>query len=676
MAPISGGKSNARSSRASNRHKSLRLESLEQRHLLAITVTVDTVLDVVDANDGVTSIREALGMATWGDEVDFNLGAEPATIVLTEGILEVPSGVNLRGPGSELLTIDASGNDPTPDLENDDGTGVIFVPYGDFGNEFEGLTITGADGGPAIENSNSLTLRDTVVTGNHGTGLEHFDGGYIGAANTIRVIDSTITGGVSIRSKYLTTDAYIQNSTVSGVGLYGVDLEVEGSWVGGISTRFRWGGISSSGYYGGRTVIKDSSTGFIDWQAAADLKIANSSISGMRADLVGGGSNAYDQYQQVEITGSTVRGQVRVASYVNPLLIENSLVQGGIYADGATDIELKHSTISGSTLEPAIRLQFANKLTVSYSTITGNAGGFATGIDGDIGPVDSIVFNHSIFDQVLDDSIVPANGIIANHSIISVSDGATITNNGSLIGTVEAPVDPLLGPLADNGGPTMTHALLPNSPALDAGDIGIVNPPMYDQRGMPYNRIADGNLPDDVVIDIGAYEAQNIPTAAPGDYNRDGVVGMADYVVWRNNLGATIEPLTGADGDGNGVVDTTDYQVWKSHFGFSFDIPSAALELAAASSDPAVVSIDAAMASLVSSDPRAAEEPSITRSAATSTASRDDGLLLLQRASQPPTTRATGASGNDGDTDSSSDREHRDRSEFHLALNDLLKPRR
>ena len=78
-----------------------------------------------------------------------------------------------------------------------------------------------------------------------------------------------------------------------------------------------------------------------------------------------------------------------------------------------------------------------------------------------------------------------------------------------------------------------------------------------------------------MVIDIGAYEAQAPPTAAPGDYNRDGTVDAADYTVWRDNLGASVAPLTGADGDGNGVVDATDYAVWKSQFGFEYDPPAA-----------------------------------------------------------------------------------------------------
>jgi hypothetical protein len=57
--------------------------------------------------------------------------------------------------------------------------------------------------------------------------------------------------------------------------------------------------------------------------------------------------------------------------------------------------------------------------------------------------------------------------------------------------------DPLLGPLADNGGPSETHALLPGSPAIDAG------PPTCeatDQRGVP--------RPQEAACDIGAYERQ------------------------------------------------------------------------------------------------------------------------------------------------------------------------
>ena len=47
------------------------------------------------------------------------------------------------------------------------------------------------------------------------------------------------------------------------------------------------------------------------------------------------------------------------------------------------------------------------------------------------------------------------------------STGFTNGVNGDIVGTFAAPIDPRLGPLAKNGGPTRTHALLPDSPAID-----------------------------------------------------------------------------------------------------------------------------------------------------------------------------------------------------------------
>ena len=83
--------------------------------------------------------------------------------------------------------------------------------------------------------------------------------------------------------------------------------------------------------------------------------------------------------------------------------------------------------------------------------------------------------------------------------------------NGNLVGTHAAPLNPQLGPLQNNGGPTPTHALIATSPAIDAGDPAFATPPINDQRGVPFVRVADG--PDanaTTRIDMGAFEFQTL----------------------------------------------------------------------------------------------------------------------------------------------------------------------
>jgi hypothetical protein len=77
----------------------------------------------------------------------------------------------------------------------------------------------------------------------------------------------------------------------------------------------------------------------------------------------------------------------------------------------------------------------------------------------------------------------------------SGASGLTDGSNGNQVGTAASPIDPLLGPLQDNGGPTQTMALLPGSPALNAGDPAQLG--AADQRGV----VRSGG------VNIGAYQA-------------------------------------------------------------------------------------------------------------------------------------------------------------------------
>jgi hypothetical protein len=68
-------------------------------------------------------------------------------------------------------------------------------------------------------------------------------------------------------------------------------------------------------------------------------------------------------------------------------------------------------------------------------------------------------------------------------------------------------------------------------------------------------------------IETSEFSQAIIVNPTRGDYNANGTVDAADYVVWRNTRGQAVAPLAGADGSGNGVVDQADHDLWRANFG-------------------------------------------------------------------------------------------------------------
>src|SRR5690606_32889881 len=95
-----------------------------------------------------------------------------------------------------------------------------------------------------------------------------------------------------------------------------------------------------------------------------------------------------------------------------------------------------------------------------------------------------------------------------DHNLIGT--GGLVGGTANKQGTTVTPLNPLLGPLANNGGPTPTHALLAGSPAIDAGRN--ISGATHDQRGAPFLRTIDdpniANVND--ATDIGAFELQTV----------------------------------------------------------------------------------------------------------------------------------------------------------------------
>jgi hypothetical protein len=172
----------------------------------------------------------------------------------------------------------------------------------------------------------------------------------------------------------------------------------------------------------------------------------------------------------------------------------------------------------------------------------------------------SIVAGNTAGDGSAD--LEPGTGTLTvEYSLIGDAAGLSIIGPGNILNQ-----DPMLASLADNGGPTFTHAFLPSSPAIDAGDplavAGVGDVPEFDQRGSPFDRVIGD------AIDIGAYEDQIVaPDSA--DFDGSGFITGLDFLMWQIGFGTPAPNAIKTDGDADNDtdVDGDDLDVWESQFG-------------------------------------------------------------------------------------------------------------
>jgi parallel beta-helix repeat protein len=230
------------------------------------------------------------------------------------------------------------------------------------------------------------------------------------------------------------------------------------------------------------------------------LKVVNTTISGNSA-LRGGGIYFFEN-GSMDLRNSTVSGNT------------TSSTGGGIYffgAVGSGGFAITNSTIHGNTAGSTGGGLFLNALTgtatVQNSTVTGNTsnggnggGGIAKNTaSGTLNLVSTVVAGNT--NAAAPDVFSSGGAVTANNTFFGSAQGLTVSGSGNFTsGTNAAPLNPQLGPLQDNGGPTLTRAPLTGSPLLDAGSnpAGLPN----DQRGVGFVRVFGP------AADIGAVEVQ------------------------------------------------------------------------------------------------------------------------------------------------------------------------
>lgn len=192
--------------------------------------------------------------------------------------------------------------------------------------------------------------------------------------------------------------------------------------------------------------------------------------------------------RNLSITGGTsLNGEAGGITGSSVLVVDNSAIYGnrsfGFAALHAQTLVLTNSTVSGNT----------STSTAGYPAVTGRTktllvnSTIAHNTSGAVGVSENVVFWNSILANNTGANCTSMVGSIARA-------GLNVSDDGTCGGPTEMFIaDPILGELADNGGPSRTHALLPTSPAINAGTSCSVP---VDQR----------YVPRDAFCDIGAFE--------------------------------------------------------------------------------------------------------------------------------------------------------------------------
>jgi hypothetical protein len=452
-------------------------------HAATITVT--------NTNDsGSGSLRQALVDANDGDTIAFVV---TGTIGLTSGGLLIAKNITISGPGSNQLSID--GNQAI----------VVFGIFPGQTATISGLTITNAEAGAGVWNEQgTLTLNNCAVTSNSYEGLFN-DEGTLNVNNCI--LSANSGGGISNGHDGGHAVLTVIHSEVSG-NSYGIyNDHGESSITNCIVSSNHDGGLFNNGTSGGPndyifgagsltiadSIITDNSGSGVD-NNAGHVTIVDSTISGNSGQSdAGGGVYTYQK-------GGKTPGNLTV---INSTISGNfAFSAGGGIACGFSGLTIINSTISGNSAGDygGAIANGSLGLMIVNSTVSGNSAATCGGVCGGTVEIGNTILNANTSGNI--DGTVTSHG----YNISSDDAGGLLNGPGDQINT-----DPLLGPLQNNGGPTLTHALLPGSPAIDAGDPNFSPPPFNDQRGCPFDRVFNGR------IDIGSFETQppRRPCATP-----------------------------------------------------------------------------------------------------------------------------------------------------------------
>ncbi len=449
---------------------------------LSAILTSAATFNVINVNDsGAGSLRQAIidaNSLSGDDTIVFQNGLN--TITLTSGELLITSNITISG-NTPPITVTRSTDTGIPNFRifNIGAGATVTISNLTISGGTLAVTGPGTVNGGGIFNAGTLTIINSTVTNNRAIGSggnspSCFGGGIY---NT-----GILISRANILSNNMAVCGSFNNSTGRGGALYSsgsitlTDTEITGNRAEGSI------GLTTQGDSGGGGIFSTGSANLIG------CSINNNSTRATRAS--GGGMNV----TTVNLTNSTISNNSASSSG------SVGFVRGGGIAGGGN---INNSTISYNDISTA---------TSGDPSISGGGGVFGNFTFGN-----TIISNNTISSLNISNSpdmfgtaTSQGNNLIGNTA-----------GNSGWIATDLINVNARLTPLGNYGGLTQTVNLLPNSPAIDAGNNALAIDPStgmplaFDQRGAGFPRIVDGNSDNTATVDIGALEVQFTPTPTP-----------------------------------------------------------------------------------------------------------------------------------------------------------------
>jgi hypothetical protein len=388
------------------------------------------------ADSGGGSLRAAAANAVSGDTIDMTQLTCGQITLTTGAVMLTAPTLTLRGPSGSSLTITA--NSDSGLLRHVNGYSLAIHDL----KLTKGLVNAYSDGydrGGCLFSEGDVYLENVVVE--ECAALDSSGGG-IWTAGALTMVHSRVSGSTAGAVE-------IGSQRAFGGGIYAYD----GLYLS-YSTISNNEAYSPTGSYGGGAF------------SYGDTYIFYSTITGNRSGKYEG-----SVYTRGNVGGLDIAGALH-ASIFNSTISGNYATGsiGGMYADSLFAASIINSTIAFNTSRSA-----------SY---------YGAGLHaGDVNLLGSIVSNNTVGGNAFD--LTSFGEVTGSGNLIMA---ATVSPPGTITG------DPHLLPLRNNGGPTGTHALAPNSPAINQGNN--IASAIYDQRGTRYLRVFGA------AADIGAFELQ------------------------------------------------------------------------------------------------------------------------------------------------------------------------